>query len=105
MRGFNEDLFRQKIDQALVVVKTVLDNTKHPQQASAVDHSYSDKYLLSEFLTNTALAANLCCLEQLGLTDSKLKKLLKWSESRSVTLRLKAEENSTREELWCYESH
>lgn len=82
----------------------MLDNTKNPTYPADVPHQYDDKYLLSEFLCNTALAAQLNCLEQLGLDGKKLKQLKDWSASRSVTLRVKAEEKcvflreTTREE-------
>lgn len=92
MQHFDEARFRQQVDKALVTVKTVLDNTKNPTYPADVPHVYEDKYLLAEFLTNGALAAQLNCLELLGLNAKTLKQLKDWSEKRSVTLRLKAEE-------------
>ncbi len=51
------------------------------------------QYLLAEFLTNTAAAAELNVLELLGLDIKGLKTLREWaSKNRSVTLRFKAEE-------------
>ena len=55
----------------------------------------ADKYLLAEFLTNTCLAAELNCLELLGLDAAKLKQLRAWAADRSVTLRLSLSETCT----------
>lgn len=40
-----------------------------PRLIEAVPHSYEDKFLLAEYLTNTALLAQLNCLEMLGIQD------------------------------------
>jgi hypothetical protein len=48
-----------------------------------------------EFLTNTALAALLNCLEFLGLNSQALPTLLGWVKTRSVTLRLATSETCT----------
>jgi hypothetical protein len=72
--------------------KTVLANNKNPTYPSDVPHVYDDKYLLAEFLTNTALAAELNTLELLGLNAKGLKQLKEWSDKRSITFRFKAEE-------------
>jgi hypothetical protein len=53
MSGFNEYAFRANVDQALVKIKTILDNTRNPQLPAEVAHEYTDKYLLAEFITNT----------------------------------------------------
>ena len=57
-----------------------------------IQHKYEDKYFLAETLTNTALAAQVNVLEMFGINPKTLKQLKEWSEDRSVTLRLKAEE-------------
>src|SRR5690348_12643252 len=92
MQSFDEVRFRRQVDAALVQSKKVLENTKNPTYPADVPHQYDDKYLLSEFLCNAALAAQLNCLEHLGLDAKKLKTLKDWSETRSVTVRVKAEE-------------
>lgn len=112
---FDEDRFRAQVDAALEQSRKVLDNTKvrqcafffspslnpqraahqNPTYAADVPHKYDDKYLLSEFLCNTALAAQLNCLELLGLDAKKLQTIKEWSATRSVTLRLHAEESCT----------
>eukprot|EP01122_Echinamoeba_exundans_P006772 TRINITY_DN1971_c0_g2_i1.p1 TRINITY_DN1971_c0_g2~~TRINITY_DN1971_c0_g2_i1.p1 ORF type:complete len:992 (+),score=172.24 TRINITY_DN1971_c0_g2_i1:130-3105(+) len=92
MYHLQEDRFRRQVDKALASVKTILENERQPQLAADVPHTYSDKYALAEYLTNSALAAQLNVLEALGVTEKILHKLVQWSEKRSVTLRFKAEE-------------
>jgi hypothetical protein len=92
MQAYDEVRFRRQVDAAIEQSKKVLDNTKvfrllgpvlgcltrcrqNPIYAADVPHQYEDKYLLSEFLCNTALAAQLNCLEQLGVDAKKLKQL------------------------------
>lgn len=94
-QSFNEAAFKQKVANALNQVRTIVKNDRSPQIAEDVGHRYEDKYLLAEYLTNTSLASLLNCFESLGLTSKKLDKLAEWGSSRSVTLRLKAEETCT----------
>ena len=106
--GFNEVVFRRLVDESITKVQQILQNTKHPQYASEVNHSYEDKYHLSEFLTRVAIAAHLNCLFMYGLDGSSLSKLIEWASihQKSVTVRLKAEEKCTflREEEKQYDS-
>ena len=88
----DEQKFRSQVSSALQRAKLVLDKEKRPRVASDVDHIYDDKYLLAEFLTNTSSAAFLNILESLGLTPEGVETLTKWASSRSVSLRLSAEE-------------
>uniref|UniRef100_A0A7S4HH76 Uncharacterized protein n=1 Tax=Vannella robusta TaxID=1487602 RepID=A0A7S4HH76_9EUKA len=92
VQQFNEARFKQQVSAALTSIRTVLDNTRNPAVASEVPHSYTDKYLLAEFLANSSLAAQLNCLECLGVTPEILKKLKEWSTPRSVSLRFTATE-------------
>ena len=89
---FNEHRFRQQVDNALATVKTVLDNTRLPMYAAETDHAYEDKYGLSEFLANAALAAQVNVLENMGVDDASLARLKEMATTRSVTLRLQAKE-------------
>jgi hypothetical protein len=95
--SYSEYAFRQTLNRALEKVKTVLENTKYPQHAADVPHTYNDKYLLAEFLTNTSIAAVLNVLETVGLSVEGVSKLVEWSKAqqRSVSLRLSAEERTT----------
>ena len=92
MELFQESRFRSQVDAALKTVKTVLDNTKNPQYASDVDHTYDDKYLLAEFLGSLSLSAQLQILEKMGLSSKGIDQCKSWAKNRSVTLRLKATE-------------
>jgi hypothetical protein len=92
MQKFDENSFKSRVDAALRRVKTVLETNRNPQYPADVPHAYDDKYLLAESLTNISLGAFLVCFENLGLTDKQLAQLKDWSKTRSVTLRLKAEE-------------
>jgi hypothetical protein len=51
--------FEQGVNRALVAVKRILDTTRTPQLPDQVPHAYADKFLLTEFLCNTALASTL----------------------------------------------
>lgn len=73
-------------------VRTVLDNTRAPQLPEEVSHTYTDKYLLAEFLGNTAYGGIIYCLESLGLDKEGLDDLRHWARKRTVTLRFQAEE-------------
>lgn len=89
---FEESDFRRKVDEALVQMKTVLDNARKPTYAADVPHTYDDKYLLAEFLSNTTLASLMTCLDFLGLTEEQAKQLRTWAVDRSVTLQFTSEE-------------
>lgn len=85
--------FRQRVSGALSTVGTILQGTRTPTLAEVgTNHTYSDKYELSEFLTNTAIAAQLNVLERMGLDSATLTQLREMSAARSVSLRLKSKE-------------
>src|SRR5690348_1739344 len=92
LQYFDEGRFRRQVDSALQRIRTVLDITRAPQYPADVPHAYDDKYGLAEFLTNTAIAAEMNCLDLLGVSDKHIATMKKWVQSRSVTLRLKSEE-------------
>ncbi|CAE8626603.1 unnamed protein product [Polarella glacialis] len=71
--------FESKLQEALQRVRLVLDETKQPQPAAEVHHTYQDKYLLVEYLTNSAAASQLNCLAALGLSPEQLSTLRQWS--------------------------
>jgi hypothetical protein len=91
--SFSEHEFRRRVDAALERVRTILETTRHPQYAADVPHEYEDKYLLAEFVVNTSISAILNVLSSLGVSDKQLAQLHEWSRTRSVTVRLKAQEN------------
>ena len=45
-----------KLDAALKEVRRIWDTSRHPVLAADVHHGYGDKYCLSEYLTNAAMA-------------------------------------------------
>ena len=95
LAAYNEYDFRRTLERALEKVRTILETTKHPEQAKEVAHTYDDKYLLAEFLTNTAIAALLNVLETVGLSVKGVGKLVEWSKGkRAVSLRFSAEEKT-----------
>jgi hypothetical protein len=81
------------VDKALIRVRRILDNTRHPRLFEPTDdHTYADKFALAEFCTNAAVAAQMNALERLGLDAEKLRTVLGWvhDDKRSVTMRLEA---------------
>jgi hypothetical protein len=93
MDSYQETELRSRVDAALRRIRTVLDNTRNPQYPADVPHQYDDKYLLAEFLTRISVAAALQTLSSFGLTAEKLAQLREWARTRSVTLRLVAQED------------
>ncbi|HRH00808.1 MAG TPA: hypothetical protein PLR99_31415, partial [Polyangiaceae bacterium] len=92
MQRYDEQQFKARIDAALGRIRTLLENTRSPQYAADVPHSYDDKYLLAEHVTQVSVAALLQCLEVAGLSEEGCATLRQWAEKRSVTLRLEAKE-------------
>ncbi len=105
LEWFDEGRFRAAVDRALLAARTVLDNERSPKLPEDRPHSYDDKYIVVDVVTNVALSAALNCLEASGLNAKSLRTLQDWHASgRSVTLRLEAVERckfireATREE-------
>ena len=95
--AFHESQFRHRVDAALKQVKTILDVNRNPRYAEDQDHSYDDKYALTESLVNTAIAAQVNLFERMGLTEEKLRALrdIVMQDKRTVTLRFEAEDTCT----------
>jgi hypothetical protein len=96
-RRFNEHQFHNSVNQALVQVRKILSTARHPVRASEVDHTYTDKYALSEFLTNVAIASQLNVLDRLGLAADSLATLqqLASKDAKEVTLRFEGTRTCT----------
>jgi hypothetical protein len=92
METYDEHAFHARIAAALERIRTVLDNTRHPQYPADVPHRYDDKYLLAELVTRAAIASWLASLEAIGMTEAQLAQLRGWAKTRSVTIRLTAHE-------------
>jgi hypothetical protein len=96
MDNYNEAEFLAKVDAALLRVRMLLDTARNnPQVPTEVPHAYDDKYRLAEFLTRASGAALLQCLRNLGLAADALPRLRDWATTRTVSLRLRAEEQCT----------
>ena len=91
--SYDEWNFKKKLDVSLREVKKILDTSRHPELAGDVHHSYKDKYCLSEYLTNTAMAALMNVLSSLGINDEKLSVLVDWAKNgHSVWLEFEGKE-------------
>src|SRR4051794_7529412 len=88
---YSEAQFRARVDGALNRVKTLLENTRSPQYPADLAHKYDEKYLLSDSMTNSAIAGLFFVLESLGLTKDQLSQMKEWAQTRSVSLRLKVD--------------
>ena len=86
---YNEHAMRQRVEQALTVVKMVLDSTRRPAFPNDVPHEYNDKYKLAEVVATTALSAQINALKAIGLTTEHVQLLRKWAveDKEIVTLR------------------
>jgi len=90
--AYQEQQFQQKLQGALERVRVVLAANKVPSFAADVHHQYLDKYLLAESSTNVALASQVNCLVELGITAEQLKQLIGWSQSSAVSLKFSVQE-------------
>lgn len=93
MQHYDENAFRARIDAALRHIRTVLDNTRHPQYPADVPHRYDDKYALAEVVTRVTCASLVQCLEVVGASGEQLAQMQAWAKTRSVTIRLVANES------------
>lgn len=57
MSRYSEGVFATKVANALKAIRTVLENAKTPVLPAEVSHTYDDKYILVQLLTNTAVAS------------------------------------------------
>jgi hypothetical protein len=77
----------------LFIFPFLLENTKRPNTPANVDHEYTDKYLLAEWMTLATMATTLTTLEVFGIDSALFEKMLKMVETKSVTIRLAAVEH------------
>mmetsp|Transcript_28070 Transcript_28070/g.33246 ORF Transcript_28070/g.33246 Transcript_28070/m.33246 type:complete len:221 (+) Transcript_28070:73-735(+) len=85
--------FTQKIEKAQSHVKQILGQSKNPTLATNVNHTYEDKYLLSEFICNTAIMSQMTCLSHLGISEDQLLLMKEWADSnQTVTMQFSAHE-------------
>jgi len=92
---YHRNEFSSKIDKAVKSVERILSNARNPLIASPDhDHTYDDKFALSEFLSKVALASFFNTFERLGLDKTTLGDLVKAvsNDKKSVTLRFASSE-------------
>ena len=82
----------RRIARSMIEVKKVLGTERDPKSAAEVDHGYADKFQLAEFVTSTACAGHLLCLESLGLTAETLARIASIAPERTLTLALRSTE-------------
>jgi len=94
MLDYEEGRFRRKVDAALSELRKTLSAARHPVYAPNEPHVYDDKFGLANFVNNTSLAAQLNCLEALGLDEQKVRQCVQWVHSggKHVTLGFYASE-------------
>lgn len=81
---YDEARFRARIDCTLHRLQTILKNSRTPKYPTEVSHQYDDKFLLVEFVSNSALAAVVNCLKAMGMTEETFSAMLEWATKRSV---------------------
>mmetsp|Transcript_16928 Transcript_16928/g.41233 ORF Transcript_16928/g.41233 Transcript_16928/m.41233 type:complete len:927 (+) Transcript_16928:107-2887(+) len=70
--------FRNKVEDALHAVGTILNTTRHPVLLEDADqHTYNDKYAMVDTMTNTLAASAISVLKQIGLSHETLVQLVK----------------------------
>ena len=72
-----------------------MKSSKHPSILGEVPHRYDDKYLLQEFLTNTAIASELLALEELGLDPQTIFTLASEQNASGIPTKLSFERRVT----------
>lgn len=93
MQGYDDVRFNYQVNQAVSQIRTILHQLRAPTFPADVAHKYDDKYLMVDFLTNTALASQINCFELFGLDLKTLVTIKEWSKNRSVTITLRAVES------------
>eukprot|EP01063_Lacrimia_lanifica_P028422 TRINITY_DN414_c0_g2_i1.p1 TRINITY_DN414_c0_g2~~TRINITY_DN414_c0_g2_i1.p1 ORF type:complete len:1096 (+),score=281.01 TRINITY_DN414_c0_g2_i1:53-3340(+) len=82
------ELLSARVEQGLAAARKVFETTRCPVVAAGdADHAYDDKYLLAEFLTQTAVGSAFAVLQLLGLGDEAALRLAEAAKMRAVTLR------------------
>ena len=95
-RVANEQIFHQQLSSALDAVRSLLESSKSPRRILDpldVDHQYSDKFTLAEFLVNVAVAASVNALDRLGIDEGMMLRLRQQAQDeKTIQLRFSANE-------------
>mmetsp|Transcript_5754 Transcript_5754/g.6982 ORF Transcript_5754/g.6982 Transcript_5754/m.6982 type:complete len:953 (-) Transcript_5754:92-2950(-) len=94
---FYQERFNARLSEALKKVRTTLDTERDFAAIGSVAHKYDDKYLMAEYVTNTALQASTNILHRLGFSQAQLEALRAKSikENRSIVLEIHKEDTCT----------
>jgi hypothetical protein len=95
MDHWSDYRFQKQVDSAVIHVRRILENNKNPLIAGKHQHTYDDKYDVSELVTNASIASHLTFLANIGVNEEKMRTLVKWARSKTITLRLRSEEKCT----------
>jgi len=90
--GYDEGRFVKNLNEGLACVEKVLGNNKSYKSPENVSHSYTDKFLLAELLTNSTIQAQLNCFRCVGFTEEHLQQIHTWAtvDKQVVTAELRA---------------
>jgi hypothetical protein len=85
--------FLMRVDSAMAEVRRLLDQQRTPELPAQIDHTYSDKFQLVEFLVRAAIRSFFETFVASGLQQLDVPKLLDGASKRSLTLRFSAVEH------------
>ena len=86
-QSFDEIFFKTQMEKSMSHVRQLLESSKQPTFVSEVSHEYQDKYLVVEFMLNTALSAVSNILSTIGVTPAHHGTMIEWARTHSVSLR------------------
>ena len=95
----SQRVFEKKLGRAMEAVRALLDTTRNPVLISddaAANHTWTDKYSVAEFVTNTAIAAYWNALERmLELKEEDYQIMQQWvsQDDKNVILRFQAQDS------------
>ena len=92
METYEEWIFRGKVEACLEETRKIITTSKRLTTPNLVEHTYVEKYLVSNYLGRSAIACYLDCLSVLGLSASDLSLLVSRAQSCDVFLRFSANE-------------
>lgn len=92
MESFSEGEFRRRVQDALGDGRILLENARAQHYLADEGHNWNDGFLLAQSLVNVGIRSFLKTLEKLGLSKDHLIAIFRWQETRTVSLRFKAEE-------------
>lgn len=89
---FNEIEFTNKVDASLLQVKKLLSLNKTIGLIGDTSHSYQDKFIVTNNVTNAMLSSCLLLFEELGFTSESIQALCLQAQASHVSLRFESKE-------------